>query len=356
MKSFKKNVLYVLMAVLTGYSCENEKKADTPEPGMDYSNGVFVINEGKFAEGTGTITHFRREDMMITQNLFQEINNQQLGNIAQSMNQIGTRGFIVVNNANIIWIVTMKNFKIMAAINSVNLPRYLVDAGEGKAYVSSWDNIVAVVDYLSLEKTGEIPTGTGPEKMLRVGEYTWVLNQGGFGLDSTITIIDNTKHAVDRTLQVYPRPTGIQKDINGNVWVICSGRGWNGFPTPSDSEGHLLCVNPVNDQILHDLVFPDTDKHPEKLVINHYGDVLFYVLPDGVYRHDISSDILETTPVVSKSGIYSIGYDPVDEVIFVADPVDFNQDGWIYRYNPDTGELISSHKAGIGPAEFYFAN
>jgi hypothetical protein len=350
------SVLFLAVAALISHSCKDDEPVAPPVPGTDYSKGVFVINEGKFGDGTGSVTHFKRPDMEATYDLFQEKNNLPLGNIAQSMNQVGNTGFIVVNNANLIWIVTMKNFKIKGVISSVNLPRYLVEAGSGKVYVSSWDNKVAVVDYVSFQQIGEIPAGTGPEKMLTVGEHTWVLNQGGFSIDSTITVIDNNTDQVDRTIAVYPRPTGIQMDMNGNVWVVCSGVGWNGFPAPGDTEGHLLCIHPENDQMIMDIAFPATDNHPEKLVINAQGDVLYYVMSDGIYKHEITSTSLETSPLVSKSGIYSIGFDPVEELIYASDAVDFSQNGWIYRYDPVTGEQVSSHKVGIVPGEFYFAN
>jgi hypothetical protein len=349
-------VLIFAVTTLIIYSCAEDEPANPTVPGTDYSKGVFVINEGKFGDGTGSITHFTRPAMEPTYELFQGKNSLPLGNIAQSMNQVGNTGFIVVNNANLIWIVTMNNFVVQGVINSVNLPRYLVGAGSGKVYVSSWDNKVAIVDYTSFQQIGEIPAGTGPEKMLTVGEHTWVLNQGGFGIDSTVTVIDNNNDQVDRTIAVYPRPTGIQIDMNGNVWIICSGAGWNGFPAPGDSEGHLLCINPVNDQMIVDFAFPETDNHPEKLVINAQGDVLYYVMPDGIYKHEITSTGLETSPLVSKSGIYSIGFDPVEGLIYASDPVDFSQNGWIYRYDPLTGEQVSSHQVGIVPGEFYFAN
>jgi hypothetical protein len=349
-------IVMILLIVVTCISCKKDETVNPPTSGTDYSKGVFVVNEGKFGDGTGTITHFTRQGMVATYDLFQEKNGVPLGNVAQSLNQIGNTGFIVVNNANLIWIVTMKNFRIKGVINSVNLPRYLVEAGQGKVYVSSWDNKVAIVNYLSSLQVGEIPVGTGPDKMLTVGEETWVLNQGGFSIDSTISVIDNNSDQVVRTIAVYPRPNGIQMDKHGNVWVLCSGKGWNGFPAPGDTEGHLLCINPANDQVLNDIASPSTDKHPEKLVINASGDVLYYIMPDGIYKHDIGSTSLESTPLISKSGFYGLGYDPVEEMIYASDAVDFSQNGWIFKYNPVSGELVSSHQAGIVPGEFYFAN
>ncbi len=47
-------------------------------------------------------------------------------------------------------------------------------------------------------------------------------------------------------IQVGARPSGIQKDANGDIWVLCSGKGFNFFPAPGDTPGKLVCIDPVS--------------------------------------------------------------------------------------------------------------
>jgi hypothetical protein len=333
-----------------------QKDEDTPpvtETG--YETGIFIINEGQFNSGTGSVTWFDRDGSNRIPKLFQVNNNLlPLGNLAQSMAIVGGKGFIVVNNANRVWAVSMKTFQNQGSIENVNLPRYIADGGDGSAWLTTWDNKVVIFDPSDLSIKGEVATGTGPEKLMKVNEQMWVLNQGGYGIDSTITIIDIASRQVEKTLEVYPKPTGIQVDQNGYVWVLCSGHGWNGWPDPSDSEGHLLCINPADYTILVDFIFPNSSDHPEKLEINVTGDKLFYVYPGGIFSQTVNAGQLELTAWVQRSGVfYSLGYDPVDQIIYAGDAKDFMQDGWVFRYQ-NNGELKDSLQAGIGPTGFCF--
>jgi hypothetical protein len=222
-------------------------------------------------------------------------------------------------------------------------------------YVSCWDNTIKIFTLDGTEYIGQVQAGEGPEKMMRVGNTIWVLNQGGFSVDSTITVISTETDQVVKTLQVYPKPTGIQTDQYDHVWVLCSGKGWNGFPGPGDSEGHLVCFNPFDYSVIKDLDFPDASNHPEKLVIDGNGSNLFYNHPDGIFRFDVLAPVLEEEPFVPRQGMfYGLGMDPEGDILYASDPLDYVQKGRVYRYNAVTGALVDSLEAGVIPGEFYF--
>ena len=147
---------------------------------------------------------------------------------------------------------------------------------------------------------------------------------------------------------------GIQKDKNGNIWIICSGRGaWHG----EASEGHLVCIDPVDYSIIYDFEFPGSAQQPEKLTINNDGDILFYNYPGGIYKFEISSSELESSAFIPYSGMfYSLAYDDVENIIYSSDALDYVQNGLVFRFNANTGEMIDSFNAGIIPGEFFFTD
>ncbi|MCB2219276.1 MAG: hypothetical protein KQI35_02690 [Bacteroidetes bacterium] len=345
----------ILIGLLISTAACNKEEDTPPVTESGFESGIFIVNEGPFNTGTGTVTWFERSGANRVPKLFQQSNNLlPLGNLAQSMTAIDGKGFIVVNNDNTVWAVSLKTFQSMGSIENVTLPRYIADAGDGSAWLTTWDNKVVIFDPSNLSLIGEVATGTGPEKLLKINQQMWILNQGGYGIDSTITIIDIASRQVEKTLEVYPKPTGIQMDQNGYVWVLCSGHGWNGWPDPSDTQGHLLCINPTDYTILADFIFPNTSDHPEKLEINVAGDKLYYVYPGGIFSQSVNAGQLELSAFAERDGVfYSLGYDPVDQIIYAGDAKNFMQDGWVYRYN-NNGELKDSLQAGIGPAGFCF--
>lgn len=347
----------IIISVITGVSSCTKEDSDTPVPDntAGYSKGIFIINEGMFQEGTGTIDYVSRIGDGMQEKVYQHVNDgNPLGNIVQSMNAL-QNAYIAVNNANKVEVVDLKTFKRVHTIEDITSPRYIEFGDNGKAYISCWDNTIKVVSTGDFESFGQIPAGEGPEKMLRVGSTIWVLNQGGFSVDSTITIISTETDQVLHTLAIYPKPTGIQLDKSGKVWVMCSGIGWNGYPQDNDSEGHLLCIDPENYAVIRDFQFPSSSMHPEKLVINANKDQLFYNYPDGVYRMDISDNELPENAFISRSPMfYGLGLDAETNRVYTSDPVDFTQKGWVYRYDAGNGSLIDSLQAGIAPGEFFF--
>lgn len=352
----------LLMSSILFISCTK----DDPEPipplaDAGYANGVFIVNEGPFQTGTGTITYMNRNGSGKVDNIFQQANNLiPLGNIVQSMNVDyfnSGNAFIAVNNANKIEVVSLKTFQQIETIEDINSPRYIVFTPFGEAFVSCWDNTIKVISINTYKKVDEINLGTGPEKMLysSINEQLWVLNQGGFSVDSTISIINVQNHELITTLDVYAKPTGILKDKNDHVWVLCSGNGWNGFPGLDDTEGHLLCIDSESHTILKDFAFPSTSVHPEKLVINSMGNELFYNSIDGIYKFGIDDTTLQTEPFIARPYMfYGLGFDNLANFIYASDPLDYAQDGLVYRYDAINGSVIDSIQAGIIPGEFYF--
>jgi YVTN family beta-propeller protein len=353
----KRNLNYIItLFILVGAILTSCTKEDENTPIIiDSDNRIFVTNEGPFQNGSGSLTVFYRNSLEVYNNIFAGVNGFKLGNLVQSINVHNDKVYIVVNNAGRIEIANKNDLVSQGAIEGINLPRYFLAVNDQTAYVSSWDNKVYIVDLNTNSVSAEIITATGPEKMIKVGDEVWVLNQGGFSYDSTITIINSADHNVIKNLVVGDKPSGIVIDKDGYVWVMCSGNGWNGFPGADDSRGKLVCIDPVDYTIINTHVFPYTDKHPEKLVIDNKGENMFYNYPGGLFTQNIYEETLEVDPLYAhESMFYALGFDPVSSTVFVSDPLDFIQTGIVYRIDPYTGEELSVFEAGIIPGEFYF--
>ncbi|MCD4773182.1 MAG: hypothetical protein K8R41_07370, partial [Bacteroidales bacterium] len=315
---------------LLAFSCE--KNPDEPVELLD--NRVFVINEGPFQVGTGTLSIIYRDSLTVENNVFEKVNDRPIGNIVQSMEVFEEKAYIVVNNANKVEIADAENLLSLGVIEDLILPRYFLGVTSEKAYVSCMDNTVAVVNLNNNTITKNIATGTGPERMLLVDYKAFVLNLGGYSVDSTISVINTDVDTVSETILLAPKPNGICEDKNGNLWVICSGNGWNGWPQAGDTEGHLFCIDPENYSILKDISFPSNTEHPEKLVINKSKDKLYYAMPNGIFEFEITATDLNLTPKVAiNTMFYGLGFDEKTNYIYASDAKDFVQNGWVYRYN-----------------------
>lgn len=343
-------IIFSIMLILVSCKKDEDVMDDVIEP----DNRVFIINEGPFQTGSGTLSIYSRNTKDVEQNAFYTVNDFPLGNLVQSLNVFNNKVYVVVNNASRVEVANQSDLVSAGAIEGINLPRYFMGVSETKGYVSSWDNKVYIINLPSNTVSGEISTASGPEKMMKVDETVWVLNKGGFGNDSIINIIDINTDEVSKDLEVESTPSGIVRDKNGNVWVLCSGKGWNGFPSADDSKGALICINPTDYSIIKTLEFPTNVDHPDKLVIDKQGQIMYFLYPGGVYSQDVDAMNLELNLIDASFSYYALGYDPVSELIYVSDPLDFTQDGIIYRIDPVLKEKVDSFPAGIIPGEFFF--
>ncbi len=349
MKRFFLAALSILFLMV---SC-NEK--DLPAPYEQFLNSVFVINEGPFQAGTGTISAFNRETGEVTPDLFEMANGRPLGNIVQSLTVHGDKAYIVVNNSNKIEVVNLEDFTSVATIENITLPRYFIGLDEQKGYVSCWDSTVKVINLADYSIINSMPAGNGPDEMLLSGEFLFVINSGGFGTDSTVSVFRTITDEPAGSFTVGHRPAGIRKDMNGNIWVLCSGKGWNGYPSPDDTPAKLVCIDPVSFAILKEITFPGTDNHPDNMIINGDGDILYYNHPEGIFSFPVIASALNNQPFIPGNSIfYGLGYDETEKMIYVTDPLDYAQNGWVCRFNALEGTPVDSIMVGIVPNGFWF--
>jgi len=351
MKTLKNVLLFLTLSVIfISTSCTKEE--DTSKHGA-FSNGVFIVNEGPFQTGTGTITYFNPDSNLVKQDIFEMVNGRPLGNIAQSMTIYNGKGYIVVNNAGTVEVVDIATFKSEATIKNLVNPVQFLAINATKAYVSDWIGHVAIVDLVSNVISKTIPAGTGPDAMLKSGSYVYVANTGGFSVDSTVTVIDFATDKVIKTIKVGDVPSAMVADGNGRIWVLCKGRGYTGWPQAGDTPGRLIRIDPNTLSVDFNYKFAANDIHPEKLVINKQKSMVYFLYNYGVYRFNIT--LANASPELIRSrSFYSLDYENKTDYLYVSDPKNYVGSGIVLRLKAADGSVVDSIPAGIIPRGFAF--
>lgn len=352
MKTLKTSFLCVAIALSVSFiSC---KKDDNSLVKGAFSNGIFIVNEGQYTGGTGTITYFNPDSNIVKQNIFETVNGRPLGNIAQSMTIYNGKGYIAVNNAGKVEVVDPATFKSIATITGMENPSQFLGIDGNTGYVSDWNGNVEVIDLAANKISKTIKAGTGPDMMLRSGSHVFVANSGGLGLDSTVSVIDIAMNQVIKTIQVGAAPVGMVSDVNGKIWVVCKGIGFNGWPQAGDTPGRLLRIDPATQAVDYTYAFPTSGDHPEKLVIDKSLTMLYFLFNNAIYLFNTAATAPVPQKLVARS-FYGLGYQNKTGYLYATDPKNYVNAGIVLRYKATDGSLVDSVQAGIIPRSFAFS-
>lgn len=352
----KKNLINLFIGTAVLFSACT-KDPETPSPITPNENlfksGVYIVNEGNFNAGNASIDLYSKDSNKVIKNIFSLVNNRPLGDVAQSMSIVNNKGYIVLNGSAKIEVINASNALSIASISGFISPRYLVAKDTLRAFVSDWfANEVKELNLSNNTITRSIKVGTGPEGMCIVGNKLYVANCGGYDLDSTISVIDLTSNMEVKKINVGDAPLAIQQDANGNIWVLCRGSYGTDFMSPDDdTKGALVKINPNTDAILATLEIGVKGDHPDKIKMNAAKNTMYFLSSynqlTGVFKFNISDVSTPTTAFISGY-YYGLGYDKVSDELYLADAVDFKQNGFMKRYS-SAGSLIETYSVGIIP-------
>jgi YVTN family beta-propeller protein len=340
-----KNLIKLLVLLTIIVSCK--KTPDIPPVNYVLSGGVFIMNEGNFRGGNGSLSFYSYDSLKIYNNVFNAANGRPLGDVPFSMVIKDDKAYIVVNNSGKIEVTDQSTLQSKATISGLISPRNMMIINDSKAYVSSlYSDSVAIVSLSDNSISGYINIRRTSEAMVMVGNKAFVSNWAG---GNEIMVINTTSDAVIDSIKVGLEPQSMAIDKNGMLWVLCDG-GWS-----QQDNAKLIQINPASDLVVKTLPFPAGGTTPSNLRIDGLRQNLYYI-DNGVKQMDISSaDLPGTTFVVQKTGesFYNIGINPVNGDVFVTDAVDYSQQGYVSIYN-SKGTFISKVKAGIIPGNMYF--
>jgi hypothetical protein len=334
-------------AMLSACKKEDEKPNDETVA-EDYATGAYVVNEGAFTANNASLTHISNAGA-VTNDVYYQVNGVELGDVFQSFATVGNRGFAVLNNSQKVEVVDLKTMENVGTITGVDYPRYMVASGAGTAYLTngSFAGTLKVINTQTLTVTGSVDVGTGPNQLLARGNEVWVCNEGGFGLDSTISVVSTSSNSVIDMIEVGYRPADIVRDALGNVWVLCAGETYydENWAISGHSPALLYRINAATREVISSVQVGQLGDHPKQLEVSPDGTVLYYE-NGGVYKFDLINGDMPGLQIVS-SARSGLSVHPSTGEIWCASLSDYTNPSQVFVYNVN-GTLRATHTAGIG--------
>lgn len=345
--------LLILITALWCQSCMEWDYGSVVEDFESGSKGLFICNEGNFQYSNGTLSYYDPENKSVENEVFIRANGYRLGDVVQSMTAHGGKGWIVSNNSHVIFAIDMDTFKEVGRIVGLPSPRYIHFVNDSKAYVTQlWDNRIFIVNPLKYEITGciEVPdmdfASGSTEQMVQYGKYVFC---NCWSYQNRIIKIDTETDRVVAQLEVGVQPSSLVLDAYNRLWTITDG-GYDGSPAGYEAPS-LVCVDANSFEIEQRFKF-HLGETPGRIQINGSRDVLYWI-NDDVWRMEVTAGRLPLRPFLRSrdTEYYGLTVDPANGDVYVADAIDYQQQGMIYRYNQQ-GALLDEFYVGINPGAF----
>ncbi len=351
----KRMVRRFLPALLALGLCTGCMKWDygTTEDFAVSGQGLFITNEGNFQYGNATLSYYDPETKTVENEIFKRANGFKLGDVAQSMTIRDGVGWVVVNNSHVIFAIDLDTFREVGRITDLTSPRYIHFLSDEKAYVSQlWDNRIVIVNPKRYEITGYVECpgmaveSGSTEQMVRYGDYVYV---NCWSYQNRILKIDTRTDRVVDELVVGIQPTSLVMDRNYKLWTITDG-GYEGSPYGYEAPS-LYRIDAATFRIEKQFRFRLGD-WPSEVQLNGTGDRLYWI-NDDVWSMDVDADRPPVRPFLERrdTKYYGLTVDPVRGDVYVADAIDYQQQGIVYRYSA-AGELLDEFYVGITPGAF----
>ncbi|MFB6318176.1 YncE family protein [Saccharicrinis sp. FJH54] len=350
-----KKLFHLLLIVLVSglVACETENPQ--PEEIIGLGSGVFVLNEGNFGANNASLSFYSKDSMNLTNNVFQSLTGKELGNVLQSMSIINGKAYLVMNASQKIEILDLNTFE-NSRITDLSYPRYMIQAGTNKAYISNGNgynqDYIYVLNTTTNSLTDSIAISTGPETFLKDGSDVYVACKGGYLTDSTLYVINSETDKITDTIAVGEVPVEMVKDASGSIWVLCNGRivyasDWK--TVIKTIPGCLKKINPLTKHVEQTITFasPVAGFGTNNLAINKEGTTL-YINNGDIKAYDIENDLM--SPLILNANWYGIDVDPQTGNIWGT-----LFSGKVQVYNTE-GNRLAEYTAGVSPNGVVFFN
>ncbi|MDO6389363.1 hypothetical protein Q4E40_04435 [Pontibacter sp. BT731] len=368
-RSYFLSAVFVFGAVALNSCSDDNNNGPTGEYAR---NGVLISNEGAFTKSNASVSFYSHDSKTVENESFKKVNAPLvLGDVLQHMAQQGERLYLVMNNSGKVVVTNANTLKAEGEIAGLEAPRYFTVLNDDKAYVTEWlgydpatyaysNGRVAVVDLKTNTVTKTITVGVQPEQLVIAGGKLYVANSGG----KTVTVINTATDAIETSITVNDGPNSLALDRNNVLWVSSQGVkaydpvDWS-VSEENSTPGSLAKINTGSNTVASTLTFSQNAPAPGKLTPNPNGDKLYYVFNNKVWMQDVNASTLATKPLIDRGtyvayGFNGLGVEPASGTIYAGKATDYASNGWVVRYNPQSGAAVDSFRVGIAPNGFVF--
>ncbi|MBD1392118.1 YncE family protein [Mucilaginibacter glaciei] len=360
MKQFQLKTLLATVTIISIlFSCKKDKNVLVDQPVA--TAGVYVLNQGNFGANNSSLSFFDYTAKTTTSDRFNAVNGTKLGDTGNDAKIYGSKMYIVVNVSSTVEVVNAKTTKSIQQVKMFNgtvgrQPRYVV-FNKNKAFISSYDGTVAIMDTTTLAIEKYITVGRNPEQMVVSNGKLYVANSGGLSFgnpDKTVSVIDLNTLIETKKITVIANPVSMAADSYGNVYVLSAGDYSSILPGMTIIDNATDAVKTTSTTL--------SGAYGTSIVVS--GDFAYFLTSDNkVVVYNVKTQTVAKTNFITDGTAiktpYSIAFDSTTGEVFVADAKDYASNGQLFAF--DKNGVLEKAKGypvtvGINPGTIVFVN
>lgn len=332
--------------LLFNISCRNEDPVVEVPKGA-YENGILIANEGGFSTPTASVTFLPNDLSAQEDNIYgKNNNNENLGNVFQSIGFKNDNAFLVMNVPNKIEVVNRYTFKKTATI-SANLeqPRYIAFTGN-YTYVTNnnfydvmklniYDAGNSFVKSINFDRYAEKVVASDGFVYVQTDGITYDINYNELPTGHTITRINPSNNQVDKTITLTDN--GAIRDMIADENTV--------YVLSSDNNQTYLYKIAAKTATVEQIALPGIT-NAAKLAIEN-NKIYFVTAAKQLYSMNGNTVV----PMFGFETRNIYGFNVIDGKVYIADP-SFSANSITRVYNT-SGTLLKTLTTGIGTNGFY---
>lgn len=367
LQDMKSRIIYLgvfLITLLASCSDNGSGNGSEYNPSDDETAGgdsisdqirAIIVNEGHFGNGTASLTSVSTLGE-VKHDLFRKVNNRPMGDIAQSLTQIGDLYYVPLNNSRKIEVFDAKTYESIEtmSIDRDVIPMYIQHLGGDS--IALTDQSAGQLMIVDINHGTERPIVRSSIQLGHRSFQMYLKNNKLFVGGDRLLVFDLTaiteeglrtvKNSSSETLRTIDF-SKIVEDKNGKLWVI----------TPT-----MVCS-----------IDPDTERTVDEIELSHIGlndwvscidispdkGTIYVNSARRVYTIDVDNPVKPGEPIISPTRddgrtVYNMSVSKENTVFFCEVLYGSISLARIYEYSPKSGEEIGMFKAGIFPHFIHF--
>ena len=340
-------MIYKLKYLLLGFSVISCVKLNPEEVNTNIilnGNGLVLIgNEGNFQNGNASLSSYNINTQQTTNNIYQAINQEVIGDVLHSIYHSDHLLYLVVNNSGKVIAIDDESLEKKMEIRNLISPRKIIKVDNSKFYISDLYASEVTVYKNYDGAIGKIPVNGWCEDIIIQNGKAYISNI----TNNQLYVVSTSNDNIFDSISVGSNPVSIKEDSRGNIWVLCQGNLTNN-ENPS-----ISIIETNTNLIIKSFTLTNNFSYPSSLDIDIQTNQIYFINKHIYKIQNLDDTVANEIWFNNNNNFYNLKINPYTKDVYITDAKDYVQNGTLYIID-SIGKFVEEIATGIIPKSIVF--